>query len=1223
MKNIAWHLTAIALLIAGFVYLLTPPKESLRLGRDLRGGVSLIYAVDIPQGADNARVLGEVINVLKSRANPTGTLDISFVPQGYNRIEVVMPLPSPEVQQLQMTFRQTLEALVSSSRVEADEIEVAAQAGTAVQRFGGSDETRRGQLAMLEAEARRALLARQALESAIVAQDEAAQRASLAEIAEAEVALEQGAESLATTGLTERRMMRALALPVTPQPLRDAVTGRTKLDERGNALLGPSEREEELAAIRAEYPSLAVQLDRTIEAWRAYEARRGGLDSPEDLKRLFRGAGVLDFHIAVDARAPEGVNVDELRKQLAERGPENTDSIVARWFKVNDLKQWAQTADALMRLRADPTAFFAERGLAAATFEGDVYLLLYTTEQRSLVHAPDNPWAMRGASETVDELGRPAVAFALDTRGGELMGRLTVGNVGKPMAIVLDGQVYTAPNLQTTIRDQGRITGSFSPEDIKYLTRVLAAGTLSGQLSPEPISVNVLGPALGSDNLVRGLRAVLFSVIAVAILMLGYYLMAGVMANLSLAFIILVIFGMMAFIDSTFTMPGLAGIALAIGMAVDANVLIFERMREEIMINKEPLRNAARLGFRRAFSAIFDGNVTNLMVCIVLIWLAGTEVKGFGVTMMIGSFATLLGGVWVTRVLMSVYTEWMGARRLPMIATVFPAVNRWIVPRVDWIRLRPLLFGISLVLAVGGLGLAALRGGDLLDTEFRGGVALTMTTRRVDTVPYTVAAGDTFDRIAAKAVGVPAAALAALNPGVDPEAPAPGTVIRVPSGPSSMDGRMLLGRAEVEQRLQAKGREAPEQSVIGQFRSATVLTLGDQTPDFRASSFQVKVGNPPGQVDESTITSEAVTAVAATFAEDLDAQLSRTFKGSGGSHTDFTRPIDKRTIGEVIGRPEITDAVGRLRGGVALMIDQIEPPITVDDASTRVQRLRTQPDFADVGGRDMRVVGLDLADADHPERGYRSVAILVGDPAVNLPKVPIETWDTRLARREWQLVSQALAQETSLDQVASFSPSVAQSLLANAVIAICLSLILMLGYIWLRFGSLRYSLGTILSLTFNICVCLGFLGASGLLAGTSIGAALGIQEFRIDLNVVAGLLAILGYDVNDSIVILDRVRERRGRMAYASKQVVNDAINQTFSRTILTSGTTILSALILVIYGGESIRPFTMTLLVGLIAGTFSSIAIAAPLVYAARREEASSTPPAQAAGAAALPHPV
>jgi len=1223
MKRIGLHLVVIAIIVAGFVYLLVPPKEALRLGRDLRGGVSLIYSVDIPPGADNATVVKEVIGVLKDRANPQGTYDISFNPQGFNRIEVVMPLPSPEVQAQQLTFRAALESLVSSSHVDRDDILAAAQAGNAASRFGGSDAARREQLVALQEQATKAAEARIAIEAAKQAGDEAAEKTAVAQLAAAEVALERGAESLASIGVSERRLTRALAISPKPKPTLDPASGKPIIGTDGRVVMGPSDREVELGIIRSEIPWLSPELDRTIEAWTAYERRRTGLDSPEDLKRLFRGAGVLEFHIAVEASNPEGVNTVELRQQLAERGPEGTDSQVARWFKVQDLKQWTETPEQLVAARSDPVAYFqGRRNMVAALFEGEPYLLLYVTDGKSMTHAPDRSWSMVGARPDVDDFGRPAVAFQLDAAGGVRMGALTSANLQKPMAVLLDKQVYTAATINSTIRDRGVIYGNFSREDINYLTRVLQAGALAGQLSPEPISVNVLGPALGADNLERGLKAVLFSVIAVALLMLAYYLVAGVIANIALAFIILCIFGMMAFIDSTFTMPGLAGIALAIGMAVDANVLIFERIREEIVINKESLRTATRLGFARAFSAIFDGNLTNVMVCIVLISFAGAEVKGFGVTMMIGSFATVLGGVWVSRVLMSVYTEWMGARKLPMITTVFPVVNRWVLPRIDWIGLRPVLYTIAIVLGVGGLGLAALRGGSMLDTEFRGGVSMSMTTRRVETVPYVMQAGDTAATIAARTQGVPASAIEALNPGVDFATAGAGTSIRVPTGPCSSEGRVLLSREEVERRLQERGRAADPDSVAGQFRSAGVLTLGDQTPDFRASSFQVKIGNPPARVDESAITNEAVTTLAGAFANELDAQLSRTFVGSDGNHTAHTRPIDKRTIGEVVGRNDLSDPVGRLRGGVVLTLAGIEPPITLDEARGRISRLRTQADFSDIAGRETRVVGLDAVDPSDPTKGYRSIAVLVSDPMVNLPKVPLETWDARLAKREWQLATQALAQETTLDQVASFSPSVAQSLLANAVIAVGLSLILMLGYIWIRFGSLRYSIGTVLSLTFNLCVCLGFLAASAWLSKTSIGASLGIQEFRIDLNVIAGLLAIVGYDINDSIVILDRVRERRGRMAYATRQVVNDAVNQTFSRTILTSGTTILSAVILVIFGGESIRPFTMTLLVGLIAGTFSSIAIAAPLVYAGRRAEDAASEAASSTGRAALVRP-
>ena len=194
------------------------------------------------------------------------------------------------------------------------------------------------------------------------------------------------------------------------------------------------------------------------------------------------------------------------------------------------------------------------------------------------------------------------------------------------MAIVLDGQVYTAPTLQSRIGGSGQITGSFGEEEIRYLIRVLSAGALEGQLSPEPVSVSVLGPSLGSDNLQKGLLAVGLSVIVLAVVKILYYLVAGAIADLSLIVNAVVLFAVMAFMDATFTLPGLAGVALSMAIAVDANVLIYERIREELVINKEPLRNAIKLGFSRAFAAIFDGNIANLIICTVLVLFAGTEI---------------------------------------------------------------------------------------------------------------------------------------------------------------------------------------------------------------------------------------------------------------------------------------------------------------------------------------------------------------------------------------------------------------------------------------------------------------------------------------------------------------------------------------------------------------------------------------------------------------------
>ena len=172
---------------------------------------------------------------------------------------------------------------------------------------------------------------------------------------------------------------------------------------------------------------------------------------------------------------------------------------------------------------------------------------------------------------------------------------------------------------------------------------MLAAGSLEARLSPEPISSSILGPSIGQDNLVRGLEAVAISVAVVALIMVLYYFGAGLVADLTLLINAVMIFGIMAMIDGTFTLPGLAGIALTIGMAVDANVLIFERIREELVNHGEDLRTSIRLGFSKAASAILDGNITNLIVCFILYQTAATEVKGFALTLSIGVLATLSG----------------------------------------------------------------------------------------------------------------------------------------------------------------------------------------------------------------------------------------------------------------------------------------------------------------------------------------------------------------------------------------------------------------------------------------------------------------------------------------------------------------------------------------------------------------------------------------------------
>ncbi|MGA1266464.1 MAG: protein translocase subunit SecD [Phycisphaerales bacterium] len=1171
MKRPGLHVLFVLALAATLFWLVWPPKDSLRLGKDLRGGVSLTYAVKIPPDADSQQVLKQVIEVLKQRVNPTGVLDISFAPQGRDRIEVVMPLPSAEVQAQQGKFRKVLASLVERTRIEADELDRALTDGKAVERFGGANADTQARMRSLQ-EAWDTVAARRGdLDTARSSGGtvDAAEQA----LAEAELDLERTREGLEGRGIKESRMLAILALDDTPQTLRDPSTGKPRIGPDGRTEKGPSPRAKAIESLRGEYPAAVAEIDATLAAWNDYAALRTSLDDPEDLKRLFRGAGVLEFHIAVSERVPEGVNPASMRQELAERGPIAGQSPVAAWFPVQDPRQWADTPAEQARLEQDPASFFAGRDMVGGQYDGRAYLLLYTAPEKSLTHSGTRAWSIERANRSIDDLGRTSVAFQLDQAGGQEMSRLTGPNVGRPMAIVLDGQVYTAPTLQSRIAASGQITGSFGEEEIKYLIRVLSAGALEGQLSGEPVSVNVLGPSLGADNLSRGLQAVLLSVLVTAVLMLAYYLVAGVVADISLLINAMIIFGVMAFMDATFTLPGLAGVALSIAMAVDANVLIYERIREELVNNRESLRNAIRIGFRRALSAIFDGNVTNLIVCLVLILFAGTEVKGFGVTMAIGVFATFISGLWVTRVLLSLWNDRLGQRSLPMLPVLVPGVSRVLTPRVDWIAFKPMLLGFSLVVAGVCVAGVVSRGGDIFDTEFRGGVAMTMTTRAAQT-----------------------------------------------GEPSDEAGRLLLDRAEVERRVQAIGQRASADPILAELQAATVLTVGQPTADFRASSFQIKSANPAGAVDEDRITSAVTGAVVAEFAQEMDARLPSSFKGKDDpAHAPYTFALDRSTVGACIGRGDVRRPVGNFRGGVAIVLDDVEPPVTAEDLAQRLVRLRNQPDFAAQSGRDVEVVGMDPAATPDGKQGFRSLAVLVRDPEIDGPQVDLAIWEARLAAPEWKLAAAALGQGTTLDQVSSFSPAVARSLVANAVVAVILSLLLMLGYIWIRFGSLRYSASTVIALLFNLCVCLGLLSFTGVVSRTGWGAQLLVSDFRIDLNVVAGLLTIVGYSLNDTVVIMDRIRENRGKAPYVTRAVVNSSINQTFSRTVLTGGTTVGTALILYALGGTGIRPFAFTFLVGLIAGTFSSVAIAAPLVYARRIDPTAADDPRRAT-AAALP---
>lgn len=1110
-----------------------PIDQKVKLGRDLRGGVSLIYSVAMPEGVDDAtksEILKQTIVTLKNRVNPQGVLDLTMSPQGDDRIEVVMPLPGDEVRAAQKSYAAAVDALLAKARMTPRELDAALAAGKAVDLARG-DAKRAEQLAKLQSAWASARDARAAFDAARQAGKQGSELDQLADAAAtAEVAYDAQRAAVQTGALSSSRWNRVVNLPA--------------VNKKGQ------DRAAAIAELKAEFPSAVAEIDGALAQWDSYSALRTVLDDPEDLKRLLRGAGVLDFRIAVTTQNSLGVNVDDLRKQLAEGGPLAADSAVSRWFKVNSLAEWYQTPAQLELLEADPAQYFAAtRGLVAGKGpDGTVYLLLWTTPDRCMTHEPGSKeWAMKGVGRTVDQLGRVAVSFQLDDSGGIEMGKLTGANINQPMAIVLDNQVYTAPNLNSKINGSGIIEGNFSEKELDYLVRVLASGSLGARLSPEPVSVSILGPAMGKDNLARGLDAVMISTGITFAVMILYYFIPGLIANVSLIVNAVAIFFAMVLVDANFTLPGLAGIALTVAIAVDSNVLIYERLREEMVDKGEKLIDAIETAMSRAASAIIDGNITNLIVVVVLYWFAGAEVKGFALVMGIGVFTTLAAGLIVTHVLLRAYALGTGATKIGMLPIAIPGLSAALRPSVDWIRYRHVMWAASLVLGVACVAATLSRGEDIFETEFRGGTSMTMSTR-------------------------------AAKP-----------------GEAELGGRLLLSRAAVEDRLRALGANAGGDPILEELRNATVLTVGESGPNGESTAFQIKVPNPTGIEDEAQVATKLTVAVVDSFEEDMDIRRPVKFAGAGESTSaGRTFRIDRPNLGDVLARAGLDVPLDEAMGGVAIVIGGIEPPITPADAAERIRRLRSQPDYSDIAARTVDIVGLRSAG----EGAFSEIAVVVADPDLAGRKVSDAAWQKNYAELEWRLVSTALSQQASLEQVSSISPSVARDLAEQAVFAVLISLVGMLVYIWVRFGSLLYSVATVVGVVFNMAVCLGFLALTKLIGGTGIGQSLGIQEIRIDLNVIAALLTVIGYSLNDTIVILDRIRENRGKMPFATRSMINDSINQTFSRTLLTGGCAVATPIILFYMGGSGIQPFAFTFFVGLIAGTYSSIAIAAPLVY-------------------------
>jgi protein-export membrane protein SecD len=375
------------------------------------------------------------------------------------------------------------------------------------------------------------------------------------------------------------------------------------------------------------------------------------------------GAATLEELIGGDTAAPADGEGDEGEAEsfaeAVQTDPEGAGDLLVREDLVPRVRSWLALPSVRAAIPDGQELLWASE---QRTFsDGRTYRLLYLVDEEPLMTGESVASASAGYDTQFQT--RPIVSLTMTGEGRRLFGRITGRHVEDRLAIVLDEVVRMAPVIQQRIPDgRAQITGFESAEEASVIAIVLQAGALQAPI--RIIEERTVGPSLGSDSVAAGRRAFLLGSAAVLVFMVAYYRLSGLLANLALVLNIVFLLAVLAALDATLTLPGIAGVILTVGMAVDANVLIFERIREELDLGRT-VRSAIDAGYEKAFRTIVDSNVTTLIVGVVLLQFGTGPVKGFGVTLCIGIVISMFTAIFVTRTL---YEAWMHDRAVQRIS---------------------------------------------------------------------------------------------------------------------------------------------------------------------------------------------------------------------------------------------------------------------------------------------------------------------------------------------------------------------------------------------------------------------------------------------------------------------------------------------------------------------------------------------------------------------------
>jgi SecD/SecF fusion protein len=762
----------------------------------------------------------------------------------------------------------------------------------------------------------------------------------------------------------------------------------------------------------------------------------------------------------------------------------------------------------------------------------------------------DNPRVGKG------QTNQPVVNFDIKLAYQNFFGEWTGQNVKMPLAILLNGEVSgggKSPIIQTKLTDSVQVTlggQSFveGEKRAKELATVLQTGSL--KIRPELESKTEIGASLAGAARDRGVMAIIVAFLLVLVFMVVYYRAAGLVADVALLLNLVLLVGFLAFFQAVLTLPGIAGIVLTIGMAVDANILINERIREERRLGRS-VRRALSEGYAKALSAIVDANVTSLITALFLYTYGSGPIKGFAITLTIGLIVSMFTAIYVTRTIFEWRLKNGGMAKLGTYGSQK-------VLDINWIGLRRKFVPLSVVLVILGLTQFSLEDKyTLYDIDFTGGYKLQAAFDQ-DT------STDEIKRRLAE----------------------------------SGEKDVTIKIKEYDENDVLRTRERTLQ--IGPFPAAEVLSVGGtgraaeikiqrlftaaKSEDVRESEQALAFEEYARELFKDRLLPDWLLSgpTPYTHGESDDPELA---PFDGGLHVEVAFQDPAKVLTEEGLKGALTETMPYVQKTGSKRTKR--SPAELPDFSRQVLvRMQERPAGASTSRFDIHLKSKlgDSAVERDPAEVRTNLGEFLGSPGFKSYMLEL-AGEARSDDVDRLGLSAAFP---SQDQIGS---SVAERLKNDAIVALFLALVGIIIYIAIRFNSRAMGFAAVLCLFHDVAITLGIVALTN---------QFGLVDAKINLAMVAAFLTLVGYSVNDTVVIFDRVREERGKRARITPEIINQAINLTLTRTIRTSITFLLVCIALFAFNfGQRnvLEGFSYLLIIGAFVGTYSTIAISSPLL--------------------------